>query len=176
MAKPRRKVSAKRRAGYTKNPKSRRRSGRTHRPARRSGNPFGQPPARLMKVGFGVFIGASTTKKLPQFYPATLTATPLMAIFSSAVTAGLLAWGANLVKFTRGDFAEGVLWGGVAQVVNVAWNAFVPQPFASYATLGDFVPGEYPLPQGPVRYALSPAADMTPNGQQMNVGAYAPAW
>jgi hypothetical protein len=180
MAKPKRKVSAKR-SGHRKssNPRRRSRRGASHRPARRSSNPFGQPTSRIAKVGFGVFIGASTTKKLPQFYPAQLTATPAMAVLSTLATAAALAWGANQLRFTRGDFAEGVLWGGIAQTINVAWNAFAPPPFAQYATLGhlgDFTPGQFPLPNGPVRFIEAAAPDMTPSGQNVNVGAFGAAW
>jgi hypothetical protein len=181
MAKPKRKVSAKRSGRrHSSNPK--RRSGRrsTHRPAaRRSSNPFGQPTGRIAKVGFGVFIGASTTKKLPQFYPAQLTATPAMAVLSTLATAAALAWGANQLRFTRGDFAEGVLWGGIAQTINVAWNAFAPPPFSQYATLGDlrdFVPGQFPLPNGPVRFITAPAPELAPNGASVNMGAWGRSW
>jgi hypothetical protein len=178
MAKAKRKVSAKR-SGHRKSNPTRHRAARTgsHRPAaRRSSNPFGQPTSRIAKVGFGVFIGASTAKKLPQFYPAQLTATPAMAVLSTLATAAALAWGANQLRFTRGDFAEGVLWGGIAQTINVAWNAFAPPPFQQYATLGDFAPGAFPLPNGPVRFITAPAPDMTPTGSSVNVGAWGRAY
>lgn len=172
MAKPKRRVSAKR-AGK-RNP-TRRRTGKrnSHRP-RGSRNPFGQPSATIAKTGFGILLGVGGAKILPRSYPANMTATPMMSIVSTAITAGILAWVAQ--KFIPGAIANGVLYGGAAQTLNVAINAFAPPSLSQYTSLGDFVAGGFPLPQGPVRYALAAAPMEAPNGSQVNVGAFGKAW
>ncbi len=172
MAKPKRRVSAKR--SGKRNPTRRRSTKRRashHRP--RSSNPFGQSTTTILKTGAGVFIGVSAAKLLPRNYPATMTGTPTMSILSTALTAGVLAWLA--AKFIRGPIADGVLWGGAAQTINVAVNAFAPASVSQYG-LGDFVAGGFPLPNGPVRYALAAAPMEAPNGSQVNVGAFGRAW
>jgi hypothetical protein len=173
-AKRRRKVSAKGRSGK-RNPTRRRstvRARRMHRP--RSRNPFGEGSSALLKKGFGVFIGFSAAKKLPPMLGAQMNSSPGMSLLSTAITAGVLAWAAK--KFIPGPIAEGVLWGGTAGVINVAWNAWAPASIAGYAGVGDFVAGGFPLPQGPVRYVTAAAPDMTPSGQQAQLGAFGRAW
>ena len=172
MAKPKRRVSAKRSA-KRKNP-TRRRSvkGTSHRP-RGSRNPFGHSTGDIAKTGFGVIIGVSGTKLIPRNFPASMTGSPTMSIVSTALTAGVLAWLAN--RFAKGPIANGVLWGGAAQVINVAVNAFAPPSISQYG-LGDFVAGGFPLPQGSVRLPLAAAPMAAPNGSQVNVGAFGSAW
>jgi hypothetical protein len=172
MAKPKRRVSAKR--SGKRNP-TRRRSAkrRTSNHRRRSSNPFGQSTTTILKTGVGVIIGVSAAKLLPRNYPATWTGSAMMSIFSTGVTAAALAWLA--ARFIKGPIADGVLWGGAAQTINVAVNAFAPASVAQYG-LGDFVAGGFPLPQGPVRYALQAAPMLAPNGSQVNVGAFGRAW
>jgi hypothetical protein len=175
VAKRRRKVSAKGRSGK-RNPTRRRsyaKARRMHRP--RSRNPFGEGSTSLLKKGFGVFIGFSAAKKLPPMLGPSMNSSAGMTLLSTAVTAGVLAWVAK--KFIPGPIAEGVLWGGVGGVVNMAWNTWAPSAVTSFwPGVGDFVPGGFPLPQGPVRYALAPAPNMAPNGSQVNVGAFGRAW
>jgi len=175
VAKTKRKVSAKR-SGVKKNP-TRRRVGwgkKSQHGGQRRSNPFGHGYVDLAKRGLGVIIGVSGCKLIPRNYPTTWTATPSMSILSTGVTAGLLAWAAG--RFIRGPIADGILLGGVAQTLNVALNAFAPPSILQYATLGDFTPGGFPLPQGPVRYALSSSPMEAPNGSQVNVGAFGRAW
>jgi hypothetical protein len=174
MAKHKRKVSAKGRSGK-RNPTRRRsttKGRRMHRP--RSRNPFGEGTGVLMKKGFGVFLGFSAAKKVPPMLGPSMNSSPGMSLLSTAITAGVLAWVAK--RFIPGPIAEGVLWGGVGGVINVAWNAWAPASISGYAGVGDFVPGGFPLPQGPVRYVTSAAPDMTPSGQQAQLGAFGRAW
>lgn len=172
VAKPKRRVSAKRSA-KRKNPTRRRSVKRSsHRP-RGSRNPFGHSTMDIGKLGFGVIVGVTGSKLIPRNYPASMTGTPTMSIVSTALTAGVLAWLAN--RFARGPIALGVLAGGAAQVINVAVNAFAPPSVSQYG-LGDFVPGGFPLPQGPVRLPIAAAPMQTPSGSQVNVGAFGTAW
>lgn len=173
MAKTKRRASAKSHSGKRKNPTRRaHRKNTHHRP--RSRNPFGEGTSVLVKKGFGVFIGFSAAKKVPPMLGASMNSSPMMSLLSTAITAGVVAWAAK--KFIPGPVAEGVLWGGVGGVINVAWNSWAPASIAGYAGVGDFVAGGFPLPQGPVRYITAPAPNMTPTGSQVNVGAFGRAW
>jgi hypothetical protein len=177
MAKPKRKVSAKGRSGK-RNPTRRSAAAKrnNHRP--RSRNPFGESTTTLVKKGFGVFIGFSASKKIPPMLGAQMNSSPMMTLLSTAITAGLITWAAR--KFVPGPFAEGALWGGVGGVVNMAWNTWAPAQVTAFwpgiTGMGDFVPGGFPLPNGPVRYAIAPAPTQAPNGSQVNVGAFGSAW
>lgn len=172
MAKTKRRASAKGRSGK-RNPTRRSAKRRSnHRP--RSRNPFGEGSSVLLKKGFGVFVGFSAAKKVPPMLGASMNSSPMMSLLSTAITAGVVAWAAK--KFIPGPVAEGVLWGGVGGVINVAWNSWAPASIAGYAGVGDFVSGGFPLPQGPVRYVTAPAPMMTPTGSQVNVGAFGRAW
>src|SRR5271165_6380496 len=124
MAKAKRKVSAKSRSAKRRNP-TRRRSTATrpaHRPRKR--NPFGEGSTVLLKKGFGVFIGFSAAKKVPPMLGASMNSSAGMSLLSTAITAGVFAWAAK--KFIPGPIAEGVLWGGVGGVINMAWNTWAP--------------------------------------------------
>ena len=129
----------------------------------------------LLMKGAGVFIGFSAAKKIPPMLGASMNSSPMMTLLSTAITAGVLAYGFK--KFKPGPLAEGVLWGGVGGVINMAWNAWAPAAIAGYAGVGDFVHGRFPLPQGPVRYPMvqAPMA-VTPTGSQVNVGAFGHPW
>lgn len=171
MAKARRKVSAKGRSRKS-NPTRRRRVARRSNHRRRgSRNPMDS--ALLMK-GAGVFIGFSAAKKIPPMLGASMNSSPMMTLLSTAITAGVFAFAAKKLK--PGPLAEGVLWGGVGGVINMAWNAWAPASIAGYAGVGDFVNGRFPLPQGPVRYPMVAAPAMTPTGSSVNVGAFGRAW
>lgn len=182
MAKRRRKVSAKGRSGK-RNPTRRRRVARkgNHRP-RGSRNPFGQTSTQLLKKGAGVFIGFSIGKNVPPMLGASANSSPTMTLLTTAITAGVAAYLAR--KFSPGDLAEGVLWGGVGATINMAWNAWAPASITGFGIgvsgMGDFVRGGFPLPQGPVRFpqqrSLPSGGAATPTGSQVNVGAFGRAW
>lgn len=172
MAKPKRRASAKGRSGKRKNPTRRtyRRKANHHRP--RSSNPLGYSGSTMKNV-FSAAVAFSIGKKLPPMYGPTMNSSPMMSLLSTALTAVALAWGAK--KFAP-TFSDGVLIGGGMAVLNVAWNAWAPASIAGYSALGDFTPGGFPLPQGPVRYISAPAPDLAPNGQSVNLAAFGRAW
>jgi hypothetical protein len=172
MAKHRRKASARGRSGKRNPTRRAYRRKSNHRP--RSRNPFGEGTSVLMKKGFGVFLGFSAAKKVPPMLGASMNSSPGMSLLSTAITAGVLAWAAK--KFIPGPIAEGVLWGGVGGVINVAWNAWAPPSIAGYAGVGDFVNGSFPLPQGPVRFPMVAAPSTTPTGSPVNLSAFGRAW
>jgi hypothetical protein len=169
MAKTKRRASAKGHSGKRRNPTRRAYKRKSnHRP--RSRNPFGEGSSALLKKGFGVFVGFSAAKKVPPMLGASMNSSPMMSLLSTAITAGVLAWAAK--KFIPGPIAEGVLWGGAAGVINVAWNNWAPASIAGYAGVGDFVPGGFPLPQGPVRFPMVAAPQVTPTGSAVNLSAF----
>jgi hypothetical protein len=57
-----------------------------------------------------------------------------------------------------------VLFGGMMQTLSVALNAFLPSVWTalnpSLGGLGDLVPGQFTVPQNPIRAALPVAAPM----------------
>ena len=62
-------------------------------------------------------------------------------------------------------------------VANAGWNAFAPASVGGYLGVGDFVPGQFPLPQGPVAYLPSAAgAGMSPGAEALATSAFGPAW
>ncbi len=173
MAKTKRKVAAKR--ARKSNP-TRRRSRRSNSHRSRRSNPFGLTGGDLTKHVVGATVGFSVCKLAPRSYPANWTASPIMSVVSTGLTALGLAWVAN--RFAR-PWTTGVLIGGGMATLNVAINAWAPPSLSQYASisnLGEFVPGGFPLPQGPVRYALASAPAEAPNGSQVNVGAFGRAW
>lgn len=174
MAKTKRRASAKGRSGKRRNP-TRRRSVAKRGHRQRSRNPFGESPSILLKKGFGVFVGFSAAKKLPPMLGASMNSSPMMSLLSTLITAGLMTVAAK--KFVPGPIADGVLWGGVGGVVNMAWNTWAPAQVTQYwPGVGDFTPGSFPLPNGPVRYVTAAAPSMAPNGAPVNVGAFGSAW
>lgn len=174
VAKTRRKVSAKGRSGKRRNPTRRRRSvARRSNHRRRSMNPLGASSTTL-KTGVGVFLGFSAAKKVPPMLGPSMNSSPMMTLLSTAITAGLAAWLAK--RFVPGAVAEGVLWGGVGGVINVAWNAWAPASISGYAGVGDFVAGGFPLPQGPVRYPIALGPASAPNGSPVDIGAFGTAF
>jgi hypothetical protein len=171
VAKARRRVSAKGRSGK-RNPTRRRRVAKHSNHRRRgSRNPM---DSSLLKKGFGVFLGFSAAKKVPPMLGASMNSSPMMSLLATAITAGVAAWVSK--RFIPGPIAEGVLWGGVGGVINMAWNTWAPPSIAGYAGVGDFVNGGFPLPQGPVRFPIAAAPMQAPNGSQVNVGAFGRAW
>lgn len=184
MAKTKRRASAAGRSGK-RNP-TRRAANRKHYHHRRKSHhrrrrnpallPAGSPMAWVQK-GFGVFIGFSAAKKFPPMLGPSMNSSPYMTLLATLVTASLTSFVAH--KFAPPAFAEGVMWGGLGGAFNMAWNTWAPASVSGYWPgvngMGDFVPGGFPLPQGPVRYVTA-APGVAPNGAQVNVGAFGRAW
>jgi hypothetical protein len=77
-------------------------------------------------------------------------------------------------------FGEGVYFGGAMQVASVALNAFLPAVYKTLGIgLGDFVPGQFAVPQNPVRGAIGshmPSAGGALVRSSSLGRAYAPAY
>ena len=173
MAKTKRRVHAKGRRSGKRNPTRRRAAARRNTHRRR--NPFGESTNTTLKTGFGVFLGFSAAKKIPPMLGPTANSSPFMSLLSTAAVAAIATWAAR--RFIPG-LATGILWGGAAGVINVAWNAWAPSSIAGYAGVGDFVSGGFPLPQGPVRLPISAGGgNYAPNGSSVNIdAAFGQAW
>jgi len=128
----------------------------------------------LLKKGFGVFLGFSGVKKISPMLP--LNGSPTMSLVSAGITAFILSWGTK--KFMPGPVSEGILWGSIGGVVNQAWNSFAPTAFMGFLPglqgLHDFVGARQPwiLPN----QIVAAGGGMTPTGQDVNMGAWQPAW
>lgn len=170
-AKHRKRVSAKGRSGK-RNPTRKRRVARRKGSTHRSRNPIGVSSTAVKGV-IGAAVGFSAGKKLPPLFGAQMNSSPLMTLLGTALTTAGVVW---LARRFAPAYADGAFIGGGMAVLNVAINAWAPSSLQGYSALGDFVPGGFPLPQGPVRYALSAAPMEAPNGSQVNMGAWAPAW
>ncbi len=166
--------------------KNRRR--RTNRRTKRNPELFGSrlgSKDSLKLIGGGV-LGVAATKFLPTLLPASM----LMGVASSnlgktgiSLAAALISgWAVSKLDARAG---QGVYFGGLMQTASVALNAFLPSLYRALNTgmagVGDFVPGQFAVPQNPVRGALSaPSHAMAPSGSRVTMSglarAYAPAY
>jgi len=121
-----------------------------------------------LKLIGGGLVGVAAAKFIPTVLPtsvlgsvATSTIGKVLITGVSAVAAGFLA--AKLDK----DFGSGVLFGGLMQTASVGLNAFMPSfsiggvPIA-LSGMGDLLPGQYAVPQNPIRAAIPPPAPPAP--------------
>lgn len=137
----------------------------------------------LTMIGGGL-TGVVATKFLPTLIPTSM-APQLMTsnIGRTAVSLGAaLASGWLATKFVGAPFGEGVYFGGLMQTASVALNTFLPAVYKTLGIgLGDFVPGQFAVPQNPVRGAISGGSHMpAPAGSLTRTSslgrAYQPAY
>ena len=188
---PRHHVVRHRRRTRRSNPKvvvryrTRRHNRRRHAVRRHNPSIFG---ARLgskesMKLIGGGLTGVVATKFLPTLIPTTmmpqLATTNLGRTAISAAAWLVSGWVASKIDV---KFSEGVYFGGAMQVASVALNAFLPAVYKTLGIgLGDFVPGQFAVPQNPVRAAIGAGSHMPAVGGSLvrtsSLGrAYAPAY
>ena len=161
-----------------------------HRKAnRRRRNPlpsvFGSRPfsADGLKIVAGGLLGVAAAKFIPKILPASLTSS--LGNFGSILTTAISAYAASFVaeKALGDKVGSAVLFGGLMQTGSVALNMFIPGfavggvPLA-LSGLGDFVPGQFVVPQNPLRQIPvtpppSSKANVTMNGLAR---AYKPAF
>lgn len=192
VAKRRRRVVAtnpKRRTHRTANPKvvvryRTRKANRRRAGVKRNPNIFGSRlgSKESMKMIGGGLAGVVATKFLPTMIPANiapqLVTTNLGRVAVSAAAALVAGWAASKVD---ARFGEGVYFGGFMQVASVGLNTFLPAVYKSLGVgLGDFAPGQFAVPQNPLRIAAPGSHSMAPSGaltRTSNLGrAYAPAY
>ncbi len=113
----------------------------------------------------------------------------LAGLASSNIGKTAISLGAALVAgfaATKLDhrFGQGVYFGGIMQAASVGLNAFLPSIYRTLnigmAGMGDFVPGQFAVPQNPVRGIAAPAHAMAPSGSRVTMSglarAYSPAY
>lgn len=173
VAAPRRRYHRRRHVAVAANPKRRRRYSRRRRAvanprrrrySRRNPSIFGGTGSKdmLTLIGGGL-VGVAAAKFIPKTIGGTLSGvTGSMGNYGGLVLTGLSAWIAGWAasKFVGDRFGNAVLFGGLMQTGSVALNLFVPGfavggvPLA----LGELVPGQFVVPQNPLRLPAAPAA------------------
>lgn len=136
-------------------------------------------------IGGGI-AGVAAAKFLPTLLPVNM----LAGVASSNLGKTAISLGAALVAGFAASkldtrFGQGVYFGGIMQAASVGLNAFLPSLYRTLnigmAGVGDFVPGQFAVPQNPVRGQLSaPAHAVAPSGSRVTMSglarAYAPAY
>lgn len=138
---------------------------------------FGAPlfgKSALEMVGGGI-VGVAAAKFIPTLFPASVTgmlgSSSIARVIITGVSAVVAGWAANKVT---PQFGQGVLFGGMMQTVSVALNAFLPSVWTQLnPTLGDLLPGQFTVPQNPIRAAIAPPAPpvVPPASAQNRVGS-----
>lgn len=188
----RRRVTRRRRAAVVAapNPRRRRRYARRNpmgkrrvaRRSRRNPEVFGSRPLSGggMKLIAGGLVGVAAAKFLPRLIPASITGT--MGNFGGVVATGVSAYVAGLAagKFLGAQFGQAVLFGGLMQTGSLVLNMVLPGfaiggvPIALSGGLGDLVPGQFVVPQNPLRQIPAPAAPA--NGARVNLNGLSRAY
>ena len=119
----------------------------------------------------GGLVGVAAAKFIPKTIGGSLgSITGGMGQYGGLVLTGLSAWIAGWAasKFVGEKFGSAVLFGGLMQTGSVAINLFVPgfQVGGVPLALGELVPGQFVVPQNPLRLpsAPSPAPRVNMNG------------
>lgn len=125
----------------------------------------------LMIVG-GALTGVVVSKFAPTLLPTSLTGSLGSSSFGPTILTGGAALAAGWLagKWDRG-FGDAVLLGGLVQTVSVALNAFLPSVYSSLGIgLGDLLPGQFAVPQNPIRAGIAPPPPPMPaSGGQARV-------
>jgi len=113
----------------------------------------------------GGLVGVAAAKLLPRTLGSTFSGIPGgMGQYGGLVLTGVSAWAAGWAasKFVSPTFGSAVLFGGLMQLGSVALNMFLPSfavggvPLALNG-MGEFVPGQFSVPQNPLRLPAAPA-------------------
>jgi len=164
-----------RRRHYAKNP--RRRVSHRRRNPGLLGHPFTSKDS-LKLIGGGL-VGVAATKFIPTLIPTSITgsfgSTTFGRVIISAVAAVASGWGAGKLD---PEFGNGVMFGGLMQVASVALNAFLPGFTVGGVPigLGDLMPGQFVVPQNPIRAAIPAPAPATPTNARVTMNGLARAF
>lgn len=140
--------------------RNRRRHHRVHH--RRNPSLLGHPlfgKDSLELIGGGL-VGVTAAKFIPTLIPGSITgsigSSNIGRTIMTGVAAVIAGWGGSKISPI---FGQGVLFGGMMQTLSVALNAFLPSIYTALnPSLGDLVPGQFTVPQNPIRAALPMAA------------------
>lgn len=143
--------------------RTRRRNVRHRRGLRHNPAVFGMPLTgknALQLIGGGL-VGVAAAKFIPTLLPANqFTSNNLGRVVVTGISAFAAGWLAGRVSPT---FGGAVLFGGLMQTGSVALNAFLPGFTIGGVPvgLGELMPGQFAVPQNPLRLPPAPAAPPT---------------
>lgn len=197
MARRRRRYNPKRRRRVSSalfplrlNPIRRRRRNRRRNPSlavyrrrysRRRRNPiFGNVGAAEV---FGGLTGVAATRIVGRLIPVGILgfAGQFAPLLSDAISAALVSWafdkiGSNSSGDTMRKFKSGVPFGALMQVGSTAINTFVPGLRQYGFGIGALVPGQFPVPQNPIRPLALPAPAAENGKTRVNVSGLSRAF
>jgi len=130
----------------------------------------------MTMIGGGI-AGVVAAKFVPTMLPTQMLGPIATSSFGRVAVTGFSAIvaGGAAGKFVGPDFGEGVLFGGLMQTASVAINQFFPSIYSQLGIgLGDLLPGQFPVPQNPIRSAIPPPAP--PNGARVTMNGLARAY
>lgn len=115
----------------------------------------------LEAIGGGL-VGVAAAKFIPKTIGSSLgSITSGMGQYGGLILTGVSAWLAGWAasKFVSPSFGSAVLFGGLMQTGSVALNIFVPGFGIGGVplSLGELVPGQFAVPQNPLRLPSAPA-------------------
>ena len=143
---------------------------RTNRRRRKNPNLFGHSITSkdTLKLVGGGLLGVAAAKFIPTVLPTSSLGSLATSSIGRTVITGVSAVAAGwLVAKFDAELGSGVLFGGLMQTASVAMNAFLPSftvggvPIA-LSGMGDLLPGQYAVPQNPIRAAIPPPAPPVP--------------
>ena len=121
------------------------------------------------KQGLQIVGGAMAGLVAAKFIP-TLLPTSMLGSLGSSNVGKTIVTGASAVlagfvagKWNKG-FGDAVLLGGLVQTASVALNAFLPSVYSQLGlSLGDLLPGQFSVPQNPIRAGIPAPVPMPSN-------------
>jgi hypothetical protein len=151
-------VAAPRKRRYTRRVMNRRR--RVANPRRRSirHNPmFGAAGGGMVKAVLAGLGGVAVGKFIVGVLPSQLTSNSLLKIASTGASAFLARFAAK--KAGASDLvADSILFGGLMYAGSMAINTFLPASVAGKLSLGEIIPGKFPVPFNTVTLGQQSAA------------------
>lgn len=108
----------------------------------------------------GGLVGMAATKFLPTLVPVGITGSSnIVRVVLSAAAAYVASMIAGKVPGVDKQTANAVFFGGLIQTGSVALNAFLPSIGKQFglAGMGELTPGNFLVPQNPLRRVIAPA-------------------
>jgi hypothetical protein len=144
---------------YSRRRRVGRRNPRRHS-RRRNPSLFGSPVGSVstVKMVVGGLVGVAAAKFIPTMLPSSIVSGTITRVIATGASAFVASFVARKVGLSE-QIAGAVLFGGLMQTASVAMNALLPASIATrlaLSGLGDLVPGQFVVPQNPLR--LPPAA------------------
>ncbi len=109
----------------------------------------------MLMAGVGILAGVTAAKLIPKAIPASVASSIGSGSVMAIAVSGISAWvtGYVLGKFVNPTLGEYAMYGGIAQTISVALNAFLPSIGGTFS-LGDLVNGSFVVPQNPIRAGM----------------------